>query len=105
MEVPRLGVELELQLMLAYATAMALPDLSHICKLCCILWQCCTLNSLSKAKVQTLILMDTSQVLNLLSHNRKFHCVYSFVSKKILDFKKPTLSWEFPWWLSSNEPN
>ena len=32
MEVPRLGVELELQL-LATATATAMPDLSHICKL------------------------------------------------------------------------
>ena len=32
MEVPRLGVKLELQL-LAYATVMATPDLSHICKL------------------------------------------------------------------------
>ena len=32
MEVPRLGVELELQL-LAYAIAIAMPDLSHICDL------------------------------------------------------------------------
>ena len=34
LEVPRLGVELELQL-LAYPTATATPDLSHICDLCC----------------------------------------------------------------------
>lgn len=33
MEVPRLGVELELQLP-AYATATATPDPSHICNLC-----------------------------------------------------------------------
>ena len=33
MKVPRLGVELELQL-LAYATTTAMQDLSHICKLC-----------------------------------------------------------------------
>ena len=32
MEVPRVGVESELQL-LAYATATAAPDLSHICDL------------------------------------------------------------------------
>ena len=32
MEVPRLGVELELQL-LAYTTAIATPDLSTICDL------------------------------------------------------------------------
>ena len=32
MEVPELGVELELQL-LAYTTATAAPDLSHICDL------------------------------------------------------------------------
>ena len=32
MEVPRLGVELELQLP-AYATATAMPDLSHVCDL------------------------------------------------------------------------
>ena len=32
MEVPRLGVESELQL-LAYATAIAMPDLSRICDL------------------------------------------------------------------------
>ena len=32
MEVPRLGVELELQL-LAYTTVTAMPDPSHICDL------------------------------------------------------------------------
>ena len=30
MEVPRLGVELELHL-LAYTTAIAMPDVSHVC--------------------------------------------------------------------------
>ena len=33
MEVPRLGSELELQL-LAYTTATAMQDLSHVCNLC-----------------------------------------------------------------------
>ena len=32
MEVPRLGVQSELQL-LAYATATTMPDLSHVCSL------------------------------------------------------------------------
>ena len=39
MEVPGLGVELELQL-LAYAKATATQDLSCFCDLCCSLWQC-----------------------------------------------------------------
>ena len=39
MEVPRLSVELELQLP-AHATATTMPDLSLICDLCCSLHQC-----------------------------------------------------------------
>ena len=39
MEVPRLGVELELK-PLAYTTAMAMPDPSHICDLHHSSWQC-----------------------------------------------------------------
>ena len=42
MEFPRLGVESELQL-LAYATAMAMPDSSCICSLYHTLWQYITL--------------------------------------------------------------
>ena len=61
MEVLRLGVELELQ-RLAYTTATATPDLSSICNLHHSLWQYLILNSLSEAKDQTHILMDTSQV-------------------------------------------
>ena len=61
MEVPRLGVELELQL-LACATATAAQDPSHICDLHHSSCQCQILNPLSKARVQTLILMDTSQI-------------------------------------------
>ena len=49
MEVPGLGVKLELRL-LAYATASAVPDLNHIYNLCHSLWQCQVLNPLSEAR-------------------------------------------------------
>ena len=58
MEVPRLGVELELQLP-AYTTATATADLSHIYILSLSLWQLGILNPLSKGRDQTLILTDT----------------------------------------------
>ena len=69
MEVPGLGmVESGLQL-LACVTATAMPDPSHVCNLCRSLQQCWILTSLSKARNRVHILMDTSQVLNPLSHN------------------------------------
>ena len=64
----RAGVKSELQLW-AYATATATPEPSRICGWHHSLWEHCILNPLSKARDQTRILMDTSQVLNLLSHN------------------------------------
>ena len=57
MEGPRLGVELELQL-LAYATASAMLDLSHVHELCWSLWKCQILNPLSMARGQTRILTE-----------------------------------------------
>ena len=68
-EVPRPWVELELPL-LAYTTATGTPDLSGICNLHCSLQYCWILNPLSEARDGTCILMDTAQVLSLLSHNR-----------------------------------
>ena len=65
-DVARLGVKLKLQL-LAYATATAMPDPSHICDLYHSSWQCQILYPLNKAGDQTPILMDTSQI--------HFHCV------------------------------
>ena len=59
MEVPRLGVELELQLP-AYTIAM--PDSSHVCNLHHSFQQCRILNPLSEAWDQTHILVDTSQL-------------------------------------------
>ena len=64
MEVPRLGVKSELQL-LAYATATAMPDLSCIYDP----GQPRNLNPLSDARNRTWILIDTCWVLNSLSHS------------------------------------
>ena len=61
MEVPRLGVQSELQLP-AYTTATATRDLSHICDLRHSSRQCWILNPLSKTRAQTHVLMGTSRV-------------------------------------------
>ena len=68
MEVPRLGVETELQL-LSYATATATLDPSHICDLCRSLWQHQILNPPSEARDQTSNLRTLRRVLSSLSHN------------------------------------
>ena len=65
MEVPRLGVQSELQLP-AYATATAIPDPSGVFDLHHSSWQCWILNLLSKARDRTRNLMVPSQIL--------FHC-------------------------------
>jgi len=64
MEVPRLGLELELHL-LTYATATATQNPSHVCNLHHRSWQHQILNPLSEARDQTHILMDTSQIQSL----------------------------------------
>ena len=61
MEVPRLGVKLELQL-LAYTTATAMPYPSRVCNLRHGSRQRGILNPLSKARDQARVLMDTSWV-------------------------------------------
>ena len=61
MEVPRLGIESELQLP-AYATGIAMRGLGHICDLHCSSRQCWIINPLSKARDQTRVLMDTSWI-------------------------------------------
>ena len=78
MEVPRVGVKLELQLP-AYTR-----DLSHICDLCHSSWQCWILYPLSEARDQTYILMYTSLVPNHLSHN----------GNSIFFLKKSQLYWD-----------
>ena len=59
--VPRLGVKLEL-LLLAYTTATAMPDPSHICDLHHSAQQCWILNPLSEARDGTCLPVDTSWV-------------------------------------------
>ena len=61
MEVPRLGVELERQL-LAYATATAVPDPSRICDPHHSSHQCQILDPRSEARDRTCIFMDPSGV-------------------------------------------
>ena len=78
MEVPRLQVESKLQLP-AYATAT--PDPSHICNLCHSSQQHQILNPVSEARDRTLILMDTSRVLNPLSH--KGNSLSNVISKGV----------------------
>ena len=61
MEVPRLGVESELQLP-AYTTGTETSDPSHICDLHHRSWQRWILNPLKEAMDGTHILMDPSRV-------------------------------------------
>ena len=64
-EVPSLRVEWEIQLP-AYATAIAMPDWSHICNLqssCSLQHSRWMLNPLLEARERTLILKDTSPAL------------------------------------------
>ena len=61
MEVPRQGVQSELQLP-AYTTATATWDPSCVCDLHYSSRQCWILTPLSEARDRTLVLMDTSQI-------------------------------------------
>ena len=65
MEVPRLGVQLELQLPV-YTTVTATPDRSHVCDLHHSSWQHQILNPLSKARDRTYYLIVSSWIC--------FHC-------------------------------
>ena len=67
-DVPRLGVEADLQLP-GYTTATATQDPSRVCDLHHSSRQHWMLNPLSKARDQTHNLTDTSWVLNPLSHS------------------------------------
>ena len=74
MEVPRLGVKLELQLL---ATATATPNLSHVCDLHHSSWQCCIPDPLSEGRDRAQILMDNSQI--------HFHCTTTVTPEAIFN--------------------
>ena len=85
MEVPRLGVKLELRL-LAYttATAIATQDLSRICNLHQGSQQCQILHPLSEARDQTWVLTDATQIhfrcTTMGTPGLRFKCLFSPVS-------------------------
>ena len=68
MEVPRLVVKSELQLP-AYATATAMQNPSHVCDLYHSSQQHRIFNPLGEARDQTHVLMDTSRIRYLWSHD------------------------------------
>ena len=98
------------------AAATATPDASYVCDLGCSLWQCGIFIPLNKARDQTWVLMDTSCVLNLLSHNGNsdrcnFDVIFLEISLLILDFLPPTpagKSWQLEqlWkpWVKEDKP-
>ena len=86
MEVPRLGIESELQL-LAYTTATAMPGPSCICNLHHRSRQHWILNLLREARDRTCILIDIGQVLHPLSHNRHSQNVTLFEYGVIADIR------------------
>ena len=65
MEIPRLGVELD--------HSNTSHVMSHVYELHHTLWQSQIVNILSEARDRTYIFMDTSWVLNPLSHNGNSH--------------------------------
>ena len=71
-EVPRLGIKSDLQLQ-ACTTATAMLDPSQICNLHHSLQQHWIHNPLSEAGDGICILMDTSQVFNLMSQNSRMY--------------------------------
>ena len=94
MEVPRQGVQSELQLP-PYTTATATLDLSRACDLYPSSWQRWILNPLSEARDQILILIDTNWICcttmelslfpfkffffsSMLSDARTMNCVHAF---------------------------
>ena len=59
-----------------------MPDPSGICDLCCSSWQHRILNALNKVTDRTHVLMDPSQILNPLSHNKNSSTCFSILCAK-----------------------
>ena len=76
-EFPRPGVKWELQLPV-YTTATATPDPCRVCDLHHSSWQRRTLSPLSEARDHTRVIVDTSGVLNPVSHNGNSHFAITF---------------------------
>ena len=104
MEVPRLGVKLELQLP-AYTTATAMWDPSHVCDLHRGSQQHHILNLLSEARDRTRILMDTRSGLFLLSHSGNSWMTACYQDNRIIFFF--SCLWELfcsqSFWFSSSQ--
>ena len=85
MEIPRPRVKLELQLP---TTATAVPGSSCICDLCQSLWKRGILNPLGEARDWTCNLMETSRVLNPLSHkgNSLIYSTFFYFKKLFIYF-------------------
>ena len=96
MEVPRLGVKSELQL-LAYTTATSTWDQSHICNLHHSSRQQWILKPLSKARNQTNIFMDTSRVHYHWAYKIIWFTSKNFISLTIFDSWGPNIciQWMF----------
>ena len=89
MEVPKLGVKLELQLP-AYTTTTAMLDPVHICDLLCSLEQCQILHPLSEGRDRTLILVDGEprrELQKFFPSNCKFQGANSRASIKVKNLK------------------
>ena len=78
-EVPRLGSKSKLHFP-AYTTATAMWNSSCDCDLHHSSWQCQILNPLSKARDRTLILTDTSLVVNPVSRKRNISLPFPIIS-------------------------
>ena len=83
MEIPRLGLQLELQL-LAYATAAGTSDPSHVCNRHHGSWQCRIINPLSKARDPTHNFMVPSWIHFCCATSRTPHST-NFNSSRIID--------------------
>ena len=95
-EVPRPGIESDLQF-LAYTTATATQEPSHIFNQHDSSGQCRIFNPLSEAMDRTCILMDTSGVFNLLSNTGNSPFPLLFLVTCPLNVLKLTKPYNFNW--------
>ena len=80
MDIPRLGVKLELQLL-----ATAMQDLSCVCDLHHSSWQCWVLNALNKARDQTHIKLLKHQKASLWKYREEKRWILANIKKPKFD--------------------